>query len=89
MSAAGSILYAFEGQSIVLVMENKLKHPEDMIGEVGVLSTGMNLVIIIYAACGFFGFAKYGSDVKGSITLDLPKSVQVFKIYLFKEICIF
>uniref|UniRef100_A0A914YMR8 Amino acid transporter transmembrane domain-containing protein n=1 Tax=Panagrolaimus superbus TaxID=310955 RepID=A0A914YMR8_9BILA len=89
MSAAGSILYAFEGQSIVLVMENKLKHPEDMCGQVGVLSTGMNLVIIVYAACGFFGFAKYGSEVKGSITLDLPKTVEFTTVKVLLIIIVF
>lgn len=53
-------------------MENKLKHPEDMIGPTGVLSTGMGLVSIIYAASGFFGYITYGKKVEGSITLNLP-----------------
>uniref|UniRef100_A0A914C080 Amino acid transporter transmembrane domain-containing protein n=1 Tax=Acrobeloides nanus TaxID=290746 RepID=A0A914C080_9BILA len=71
-SAAGAILYAFEGTAMVLPLENKLKHPDDMLGPVGVLSTGMNLVSILYAACGFYGYITYANKVKGSIALNLP-----------------
>ena len=74
MTASGSILYAFEGQAILLPMENKLKYPEDMLGFCGVLSTGMSLITVIFAACGFFGYITYGNDVKGSITLNLPNT---------------
>uniref|UniRef100_A0A914DCA1 Amino acid transporter transmembrane domain-containing protein n=1 Tax=Acrobeloides nanus TaxID=290746 RepID=A0A914DCA1_9BILA len=68
----GSILYSFEGQAMVLPMENKLKYGADMVGFNGVLSTGMSLVTIIYAASGFYGYITYGDKVQGSITLNLP-----------------
>uniref|UniRef100_A0A914UXV5 Amino acid transporter transmembrane domain-containing protein n=1 Tax=Plectus sambesii TaxID=2011161 RepID=A0A914UXV5_9BILA len=70
--ACGSILYAFEGQAMILPMENKMRHPEDMIRPYGVLWAGMSLVTITYVATGFFGFMVYGEDVQGSITLNLP-----------------
>lgn len=54
-------------------MENKLKHPNDMIGVTGVLSTGMGFVSILYAAAGFYGYIVYGDKVEGSIALNLPK----------------
>ncbi|CAD5211190.1 unnamed protein product [Bursaphelenchus okinawaensis] len=73
--ACGSILYSFEGQAMVLPMENKLKRPENMIGSFGVLSVGMSIVTCVYAACGFFGYAVYGEHVAGSITLNLPTTV--------------
>uniref|UniRef100_A0A914RA42 Amino acid transporter transmembrane domain-containing protein n=1 Tax=Panagrolaimus davidi TaxID=227884 RepID=A0A914RA42_9BILA len=75
LTACGSILYSFEGQAMVLPMENKLKNPKNMIGPFGVLSTGMSLVSVVYAACGFFGYITYGNSVEGSITLNLPNSV--------------
>ena len=56
-------------------MENKLKRPENMVGPFGVLSTGMGLVSVVYASCGFFGYITYGNKVEGSITLNLPNSV--------------
>uniref|UniRef100_A0AC35EVQ3 Amino acid transporter transmembrane domain-containing protein n=2 Tax=Panagrolaimus sp. PS1159 TaxID=55785 RepID=A0AC35EVQ3_9BILA len=84
LTACGSILYSFEGQAMVLPMENKLKNPKNMIGPFGVLSTGMSLVSVVYAACGFFGYITYGNNVEGSITLNLPNSVQfnIVKIFL-------
>ncbi|KAK5969280.1 Transmembrane amino acid transporter protein [Trichostrongylus colubriformis] len=69
--AAGSILYSLEGQAMVLPLENKMKHPEDMDGLNGVLSTGVSLVTLIYAACGFYGYITYGNNVQGSVTLNL------------------
>ncbi|CAI4229590.1 unnamed protein product [Auanema sp. JU1783] len=72
VNCAGSLLYSFEGQAMVLPLENKLRHPQDMIGFTGVLSTGMSLVSIVYTYCGFFGYITYGQDVQGSITLNLP-----------------
>ncbi|KAK6733084.1 hypothetical protein RB195_017071 [Necator americanus] len=72
--SAGSILYALEGQAMVLPLENKMKHPGDMKGFNGVLSTGVALVTLMYAGCGFFGYITYGDAVKGSITLNLSDS---------------
>uniref|UniRef100_A0A1I7SGQ3 Aa_trans domain-containing protein n=1 Tax=Bursaphelenchus xylophilus TaxID=6326 RepID=A0A1I7SGQ3_BURXY len=89
LMACGSILYSFEGQAMVLPMENKLKRPASMIGPFGVLSVGMTIVTFVYAACGFFGYAVYGNNVQGSITLNLPnetaftgvKALLIFVIY--------
>ncbi|KHJ99001.1 transmembrane amino acid transporter protein [Oesophagostomum dentatum] len=72
--AAGSLMYALEGQAMVLPIENKMKHPEDMKGFNGVLSTGVSLVTIIYAACGFYGYITYGNNVEATITLNLSNS---------------
>ncbi|KAE9547383.1 hypothetical protein FO519_009403, partial [Halicephalobus sp. NKZ332] len=73
MMAAGSIMYTFEGQAIVLPLENNLKHPEKMIGSFGVLSLGTATIALVYASCGFLGYVTYGKNVKGSITLNLPE----------------
>lgn len=60
---------------MVLPLENSLKHPQDMRGLTGVLSTAMNVVIVFYAFLGFFGYIAFGPDVRGSLTLNLPNSV--------------
>lgn len=70
----GTVIYAFEGIGIVLPLENEMKTPADFGGINGVLNTGMIIVVCLYTAIGFFGFLKYGSDVKGSITLNFPPS---------------
>ncbi|CAJ0587956.1 unnamed protein product, partial [Mesorhabditis spiculigera] len=77
MLAAGSILYAFEGQAVVLPIENKLKHASEMNGYTGILTTGMTLTTVTYAFCGFFGYIVYGPRVEGSITLNMPSDSSV------------
>ncbi|PIO60142.1 proton-coupled amino acid transporter 2 domain protein, partial [Teladorsagia circumcincta] len=78
--AAGSILYSLEGQAMVLPLENKMKHPKDMDGFNGVLSTGVSLVTLIYAACGFYGYITYGDQVQGSVTLNLSDTPLNFSV---------
>ncbi|VDO66933.1 unnamed protein product [Heligmosomoides polygyrus] len=58
--AAGGLMYAFEGQAMVLALENRLRHAVDMTGPTGVLCTAMNLVMLIYAFLGFFGYLTFG-----------------------------
>lgn len=68
----GTAIYAFEGIGVVLPLENNMRTPEDFGGTTGVLNTGMVIVACLYTAVGFFGYLKYGENVKGSITLNLP-----------------
>ncbi|EYC26610.1 hypothetical protein Y032_0010g864 [Ancylostoma ceylanicum] len=72
--AAGGLIYAFEGQAMVLALENRLKHPADMVGLNGVLCTSMNLVMLLYAFLGFYGYLTFGPAVADSLTLNLPNS---------------
>lgn len=44
-----------------------------MMGWTGVLNTSMTIVTSLYVAVGFYGYLKYGDDVKSSITLNLPQ----------------
>ncbi|CAB10025.1 Amino acid transporter transmembrane domain-containing protein [Caenorhabditis elegans] len=78
--AAGALIYSFEGQAMVLPMENSLKYPKDMTGATGVLSTAMNLVTVLYAFLGFFGYVTFGPAVQGSLTLNLPNSILTVSI---------
>ncbi|KAF1770622.1 hypothetical protein GCK72_002441 [Caenorhabditis remanei] len=78
--AAGALIYSFEGQAMVLPLENSLKRPKDMTGMTGVLSTAMNLVTVLYAFLGFFGYVTFGPTVQGSLTLNLPNSVLTVSI---------
>ncbi|KAI1705117.1 transmembrane amino acid transporter protein domain-containing protein [Ditylenchus destructor] len=89
MTACGSILYSFEGQAMVLPLENKLKHPPSMVGPFGVLSVGMSLVSTVYAGSGFFGYITYGTDVKGSITLNLPQQAAFTAVKLMLTLVVY
>ncbi|XP_071086834.1 neutral amino acid uniporter 4-like [Haliotis cracherodii] len=68
----GTAIFAYEGISLVLPLENKMRNPQDFAGWTGVLNLGMVIVTSLYTAVGFYGYLKYGDEAKGSITLNLP-----------------
>lgn len=68
----GTALFAFEGIALVLPLQNAMKKPEDFSKPFGVLNVGMVFVTGIYVVVGFIGYWKYGSQVEGSLTLNLP-----------------
>lgn len=49
-----------------------MKKPKAYQGNFGVLNLGMTVIVLIFTATGICGYIKYGDDVKGSITLNLP-----------------
>lgn len=61
-----------EGICVVMPIENAMANPEHFLGCPGVLNISMGIVVFLYGSLGFFGYAKYGEFVLGSITLNLP-----------------
>ncbi|KAK6733223.1 hypothetical protein RB195_017151 [Necator americanus] len=78
--AAGSIIYAYSAQGVVLPVENKMKRPQDMLGFFGVISLSCALISVLYCTSGFLGFITYGDSLKGSITLNLTNSPLDFSV---------
>ena len=70
----GTAMFTFEGIGVVLPIENQMKTPKDMRGWNGVLNIAMVMVTSLYMAVGVFGYLKYGENVLGSITLNLPSN---------------
>ena len=68
----GTAIFAIEGISVVLPIENQMRKPKEMLGWNGVLNTSMALVTALYVAMGFYGYLKYGETIESSITLNLP-----------------
>lgn len=60
--------------SQVIALENNMKTPKSFGGYFGILNKGMASITVMYIAVGFFGFIKYGSKAKGSVTLNLPQA---------------
>ncbi|XP_018059705.1 PREDICTED: proton-coupled amino acid transporter-like protein CG1139 isoform X2 [Atta colombica] len=56
----------------IIALENNMKTPQSFGGYCGVLNIGMTVIVILYIAIGLFGYIKYGSDAKGSVTFNLP-----------------
>lgn len=68
----GMVIFAFEGISVVLPIENQMTNKKDMLGWNGVLNTSMVTIACLYIAMGFFGYLKYGDTISSTITLNLP-----------------
>ncbi|CAG9782191.1 unnamed protein product [Diatraea saccharalis] len=79
----GITLFALEAVGVVLALEYNMEHPKHFVGLFGLFNIGMVIIIVAYALVGIFGFLKYGSTVKASLTLNLPqdqKKAQVTKV---------
>ena len=64
----------------ILPLENRLTERKAMLGLNGVLCSSINLVIVLYAAVGFYGYLCFGDDVQASISLNLPKNVYAYYV---------
>jgi len=66
-------MYAFEGQTMILPIENKLENPEDFLSMFGVLPTTMILSTVFMIALGFFGYTGFGDKTESTITTNVPR----------------
>lgn len=64
-----------EGIGVVMPVENEMRKPQHFLGCPGVLNTAMITVVVLYGVIGFLGYVRYGPEVKGSVTLNLPENV--------------
>lgn len=59
----------------VLPLQLEMKTPNRFASTMGVLNVGMTIVTFIILTMGFVGFWRFGDDVKGSLTLNLPPTL--------------
>ncbi|VDO74990.1 unnamed protein product [Onchocerca flexuosa] len=69
----GMAMYAFEGQTMILPVENKLETPEDFLNNFGVLPTTMCFCTLFMIAIGFYGYTAFGANTQPTITMNVPK----------------
>ncbi|XP_029047226.2 proton-coupled amino acid transporter-like protein CG1139 isoform X1 [Osmia bicornis bicornis] len=67
----GTVLFALEAIGVIMPLENEMKKPKYFMKSFGVLNIGMGTIVALYTMIGFFGYIRYGSNVYGSITLNL------------------
>ncbi|XP_043501944.1 proton-coupled amino acid transporter 1-like isoform X1 [Polistes fuscatus] len=79
----GTVIYSFEGITLVLPLKNEMKKPSNFNKPLGVLNVGMVIVGGMFVTMGFLSYLKYGDNVRGSVTLNLELSevVDGKKIY--------
>ncbi|XP_058467632.1 proton-coupled amino acid transporter-like protein CG1139 [Malaya genurostris] len=68
----GTAIFAFEGIALVLPLQNEMKQPHDFRKTFGVLNIGMVFIVTLFTSFGFVGYLKWGEDVEGTMTLNLP-----------------
>ncbi|XP_067626432.1 proton-coupled amino acid transporter-like protein CG1139 [Eurosta solidaginis] len=68
-----TVIFAMEGIGAVFPVENAMKEPHKFLGCPGVLNLSMFTVVVLYAVIGFLGYVRYGSEVRGSVTLNLTE----------------
>jgi len=74
----------------IMPLENEMKTPRNFMKPCGVLNIAMGSIVTLYAALGFFGYIRYGKDIKGSITLNLPeKEIMAIMVQILLAIAIF
>lgn len=69
----GTIIFAFEGIALVLPLQREMKKKKNFTSTFGVLNVGSILMILLLLSMGFFGYLKFGENVKGSITLSISE----------------
>ncbi|KAI6241629.1 Aa-trans domain-containing protein [Aphelenchoides fujianensis] len=78
----GTAMYAFEGVSVIMVIENRMQSPQQFIAWNGVLNSSCLLVLAIFTVTGFYGYLAVGDEVADTVTLNLPDELfyQVLKL---------
>ncbi|GJQ79448.1 hypothetical protein Trydic_g16306 [Trypoxylus dichotomus] len=79
----GTVLFALEAIGVIMPLENEMKTPKAFGGTIGVLNIAMSIIVTLYVGMGLLGYLTYGSDAKGSITLNIGEEevpAQVIKI---------
>lgn len=69
----GTVLFALEAIGVIMPLENEMKTPKDFRGPTGILNRAMSIIIALYIGLGLSGYLKYGAEVKGTVTVNLPE----------------
>lgn len=58
----------------MLPLKNAMKNPSRFDETFGVLNIGISIVTVLFISFGFVGYLKWGDEVAGSLTLNLPQA---------------
>lgn len=61
-----------EGIGSIMPVENTMDKPQHFLGRPSILLIAMGFVTVLYTITGLLGYIRFGDDIKGSITFNLP-----------------
>ncbi|XP_070071696.1 glutamate transporter polyphemus-like isoform X2 [Drosophila takahashii] len=85
----GIALFSISSVGVFLAIEAKMAKPQRFIGWFGVLVIASIVILISYITFGIFGYWRYGEEVKGSLTLNLPDEPVSMAIKIILAIDVF
>ncbi|XP_032291111.1 glutamate transporter polyphemus isoform X2 [Drosophila virilis] len=86
----GVVLFAISSVGVMLAIEQKMAKPAQYLGWCGVLARAGIFITVTYILFGFFGYWRYGDQVEGSVTLNLPTEEVLAKIIkVFISVAVF
>ena len=56
----------------MLPLKNEMQNPKSFGARNGVLNQAMAVISFLYIGLGLFGYLRFGAEIQGSITLNLP-----------------
>jgi proton-coupled amino acid transporter len=71
-SAITTMIFTVSNIRITISVENKMAEPHRYLGITGVLNVFCCFIAFFYTFLGFFSYVRFGQDIKGSVTLNLP-----------------
>lgn len=71
-SAITMMIFTVSNIRITMSVENQMKDPRRYLGFTGVLNVACCILAFFYVILGFFSYVRYGDQIKGSVTLNLP-----------------
>lgn len=68
------MLFTLDSIGALMPISNGMQNPERFLECPGALNTAVCILMVMYLAMGFVGYASYGDTVLASVTLNLPSN---------------
>jgi amino acid permease len=82
----GSAVYVFEGITMVIPVQNSMRHPEQLPGMVTIVVGGVAALFIVFAGVNFYAYAQFTKPI---IVNNLGTSGQAVVTALFVPVALF